>query len=63
MSYMFSLCNKLTLSSYINSTKVNNMNSMFYGMFSLISLDLSNFDIFNEKDISFMFYSCTKLIY
>ena len=37
------------------------MNSMFYKYFSLISLNLFNFNNNNVKDMSYMFNECTSL--
>ena len=34
---------------------------MFYGCNSLISLDLSNFDISNVENMNYMFYECKSL--
>ena len=38
-----------------------NMNSMFYKYFSLISLNLFNFNNNNVKDMIYMFNECTSL--
>ena len=43
----------------INS--LNNINFMFSECSSLISLNLSNFNTINVKDMSYMFYNCSSL--
>ena len=35
---------------------------MFYNCFSLVSLDLSNFDTSNVTDMAYMFYNCSSLV-
>jgi surface protein len=37
------------------------MHGMFSGCSSLTSLDLSNFNTSNVKDLSYMFYNCSSL--
>ena len=42
--------------------KISDMNSMFYGCSSLLSLpDISKWNINNVTDMSFMFYACSSL--
>ena len=68
MSYMFINCNTLISLSFKNGARIKNLNiqiyitninSMFYGCKSLISLpDIFKFDISNAKNISNMFSLC-----
>ena len=61
--YIFSGCTSLTyldLSSF-DTSKVNNMGTMFYECTSLTSLDVSSFDTSNANDMRFMFYKCSNL--
>ena len=44
-----------------DTSKVENMSSMFYECSSLISLDLSGFDTSEVKDMSYMFSGCSSL--
>ena len=45
-----------------DTSKLNNMISMFYGCSSLTSLDLSGWNTSNVTDMSSMFYDCNGLI-
>lgn len=47
--------------SFPDTYDVTDMGSMFYGCYSLTSLDLSNFDTSNVTDMSNMFSGCTFL--
>ena len=38
------------------------MSSMFFNCYSLTSLNLSNFNTNNVKNMSYMFYNCSSLI-
>ena len=48
------------LSKY-DTSKVTNMDSMFYGCSGLTSLDLSSFDTSNVTKMDAMFYVCPNL--
>ena len=43
------------------NSSINNTYEMFFGCDSIISLNLSHFDISNIKNISRMFYGCSSL--
>ena len=45
----------------LNTTKVTDMSSMFYGCSALTSLDLTNFNTANVTYISYMFKDCSSL--
>ena len=47
--------------THLNTSKVTNMNGMFYYCISLTSLDVSNFDTSNVTSMSSMFYFCQTL--
>ena len=47
--------------SYLNTSEVTNMGSMFEECKSLSSLDVSNFDTRNVTNMALMFYGCSKL--
>ena len=44
-----------------NTSKVTNMDAMFYGCSSLTSLDLSNFNTSNVTNMRWMFHGCSSL--
>ena len=44
-----------------DTSKVTNMDNMFYGCSSLTSLDLSSFNTSNVTDMTSMFYDCSSL--
>ena len=44
--------------TYLDTSKVTDMSSMFYGCNALDSLDVSNFDTSNVTNMSNMFYDC-----
>ena len=46
---------------YLNTSKVEDMNSMFAGCSSLTTLNLSRFDTSNVTDMSYMFVGCISL--
>ena len=56
MKYVISM----DLSNFVSS-KVVNMNSMFYGCNSILSIDLRNFNTTKVTDMSNLFYNCTNL--
>ena len=61
MSYMFN-CNLASLDvSHFNTSKVTNMESMFYECLKLTSLDLSSFNTEKVANMSNMFYYCYTL--
>ena len=70
-SYMFASTDrrdnftKLTeienMSSFLDTSDVSNMYSMFYSCSGLTSLDLSHFDTSNITSMGFMFYFCSGL--
>src|SRR5574344_64611 len=45
----------------IDTSKITDMEYMFYGCTSLKSLDVSGWDVSNVKDMHDMFYGCTSL--
>ena len=47
--------------SYLGTSNLTGMNSMFSGCTNLTSVDLSNFDTSNVNSTSSMFYDCSKL--
>ena len=47
--------------SYVNTTNVTNMSTMFYGCNSITDLDVSSFDTTNVKNMSAMFRNCSAL--
>ena len=56
--YMFSHCdnlNKIDMSNFYTSQKLNNLQSMFYGCESLTSLDISHLTINNTSNLKGMF--------
>ena len=60
----FYICNDLTEINGIenlNTEKVTNMGSMFFGCYGLTSLDVSNFNTQNVEDMSSMFWICSTL--
>ena len=60
---MFCNCesiNSLNLSNF-DTSKVNNMSSLFSGCSSLTSLDLSNFNTSQAENMNNMFYKCFNL--
>ena len=60
----FYICNDLTEINGIenlNTEKVTNMGSMFFGCPGLTSLDVSNFNTQNVEDMSSMFWICSTL--
>ena len=64
MSYMFNKCEKLKHIIGIDkffTINSSNMKAMFQECKELENLDLSNFDVSNITDISFMFNGCNKL--
>ena len=64
MSYMFNGCNRLEVIEgikHFNTIKVTNMKVMFQLCIELKNLDLSCLDTSNVMDMSYMFYSCSKL--
>ena len=61
---MFSHCsslNLLDLSSFKDTSKVNNMSFMFSDCSSLKSINITSFNTCNVKDMRCMFYNCDKL--
>ncbi len=46
---------------YLNTAKVTDMYSMFWGCSSLISLDVTHFNTANVTDMSEMFFMCSSL--
>ncbi len=48
--------------TYINTTNVTDMSSMFYECWYLEDLNISNWDTRNVTDMSYMFYDCESLI-
>ena len=61
MDFMFNRCYKLKQIkgiNYFKNTKVTNMKVMFQDYIELEELDLTNFNISNANDISFMFNGC-----
>ena len=44
-----------------NTSKVTNMDTMFYGCSGLTSLDLRYFNTSNVTDMNYMFYNCNSL--
>ena len=46
---------------YINTSKVTDMNCMFYNCTALTSINLSNFDTSNVTNMRYMFRGCTSL--
>lgn len=46
---------------YLNTSEVTDMHSMFYGCFSLTSLNVSGFDTKQVTDMSEMFAACSSL--
>ena len=63
-AYWFYSCSNLSTISGIqnlNTSKVNDMSSMFQGCRKLETLDLSSFNTENVTDMSFMFMGCNKL--
>ena len=66
MDHMFNKCHKLKEIKGINkfnTSKVEDMNTMFQECNVLEQLDLSNFNTDNVTDMSFMFNKCNKLVY
>ena len=64
MAYMFQDCSSLIKINGLNkldTSKVENMSSMFYGDMSLKSLDVSSFDTGNVRDMSYMFCGTYRL--
>lgn len=63
MSYMFSLCQRLTTLdlSHFDTSKVTNTREMFSSCSRLTSIDLSHFDTSNVTDMRCMFLYCTSL--
>ena len=60
----FSGMNKLTSIvgwTYLNTSEVKKMNSMFYNCTKLTSIDVSGFNTANVTDMGFMFQNCTSL--
>ena len=51
----------LDLSNF-NTQNVTNMENMFYGCKSLLSLNLSNFNAKSINSMNTMFYGCTSLV-
>ncbi len=49
--------------NHIPTGAVTNMASMFFGMHSIDSLDLSSFNVENVTNMSYMFYGCVSLKY
>ena len=47
--------------SYLNTSSVTNMQSMFYECYALPSVDVSSFDTRNVVDMRWMFYGCSAL--
>jgi surface protein len=61
---MFSNCKVLTTIdniSLFDTSKVHNMNSMFYNCEALTALNLSNFDTSKVQNMASMFNGCTAL--
>jgi len=58
--YKFSGLKEIDL-SYMNTTQVKNMYSMFGNCSSLTTLDVSNFDTLNVTNMSGMFWACRSL--
>ena len=64
MESLFHGCSKLkeiTGINKFNTSKVNNMGSMFYFCEGLEYLDLSNFNTSQVNYMGYMFYGCKKL--
>ena len=60
---MFSGCNNIEINfSNFDTSKVENMEYMFYDCSSLISLNLSNFDTSQVTSMQHIFHDCTSLI-
>ena len=62
---MFRLCSNLQkiIFGNINTSSVENMQSLFSCCYKLTSINLSNFDTSNVKNMGYMFYSCNNLNY
>ena len=63
-SYWFDNCKNLQVITgldKLNTTNVTNMSRMFYGCYSLTSLDLSSFNTANVTNMVCMFYGCYSL--
>ena len=57
----FSEQSKLVSLSYLNTSNVTDMSSMFYNCSNLISVDVSSFDTSNVTTMSYMFSFCNNL--
>ena len=60
-SQEFSSLKSIDLSNF-NTSRVTNMQYMFFGCSSLTSLDVSDFDTSSVTDMNHMFYGCSSLI-
>ena len=58
--YNFNQEGKYTI-KYSFPNKITNMKCLFYECYSLINIDLSNFNSENVKDMSYMFCECYSL--
>ena len=67
-------CTKITFSnnidnvvhldlSNLDTSRISNMNSMFYNSPGIISINLSNFNTSNVTDMRYMFLGCSRLEY
>ena len=64
-AYWFDGCNVLRVIDgieHLNTAKVTDMTSMFYGCSSLTSLDVSRFKTANVTSMTNMFYNCSALV-
>ena len=61
MSEMFRNCSNLTNVSINVTNKVTTLYSSFYNCHSLVSLDVSNWDVSNVIDMRYIFRGCTSL--
>jgi surface protein len=65
MAYMFNDCYRLSTlilpKENNTSNALQNAENMFYNCKELTSIDLSGINFANVKDLSFMFYGCSKL--
>ena len=51
----------ISFNQYFDTLDIIDMNCMFFGCFSLASINLSNFDVSNVKNMSRLFYGCSSL--
>ena len=62
-SYNYRLVNATSIKhlEYINTTKTENVDAMFYGLKSITSLDISSFETQNMTVMAHMFSDCVKM--